>query len=277
MSLGNDGNEFDKRLAGTLLIGDQVICIDNIDRPLGGDLICQAITSGTLSIRPLGASQIVSVPSRSLLLMTGNNVVIRGDLNRRVLVIRLDAKCERPEAREFDRDLLEDASSNRRELVEAALTITHAYHLAGCPPVADLSPFGGFAAWDRLVRRPLAWAGFGDPLTPSSENREDDPDRSAMRALFHAWYERYGDQTITAAQVIDAATAGTSRFDGNGSDLADEALHDVIAQILGGKITARAFGYVLRRYRDRIADGLKLEHLGPTGRNKVIGWRVVRS
>jgi len=276
MSLGKDANEFDKRLAGTLLVGDQVVCIDNIDRPIGGDLICQAITSANLSIRPLGGSQIVNIPSRSLLLMTGNNVVIRGDLNRRVLVVRLDAKCERPESRHFSSDLLEDAANRRRELVEAALTLVRAYILAGCPSIEGLDAFGSFGTWDRLVRRPLVWAGFGDPLAPAQASREDDPDHAAMRTLLAAWFDRYGDQPVTAAQVADDAVATEARFDGRPGALENEGLHEAIAQILGGQVTARALGYVLRRYRDRIADGLKLEHAGATGRNKAAAWRVTQ-
>ena len=49
---------------------------------------------------------------------TGNNPIIKGDLTRRSLVGRLDAKCERPELREFATyDPIADAKGRRGELV----------------------------------------------------------------------------------------------------------------------------------------------------------------
>lgn len=276
MSLGSDDNEFSKRLTGMILAGYQIIVIDNVERYVAGDFICQVTTSGKVGVRRLGVSDITEVPCRSLLIITGNNVTIKGDLTRRTLKVHLDARTERPERRHFERDVIEDVEADRRNLVEAALTIARAYHIAGCPAVPDLDPMGSFEDWDRLVRRPLAWAGFGDPLAPSIATREDDPDRTDMRALFAAWWDRYGSDSVTAAQLAEDALESTPRFDGKGSDLDHADLHDAVAQILGTKITARALGYVLRRYRDRIADGLKLEHAGTTGRNKAAAWKLVQ-
>lgn len=44
LSLGHDDAESEKRLAGVLLAGDAVISVDNIERPLKGDLLCQVAT-----------------------------------------------------------------------------------------------------------------------------------------------------------------------------------------------------------------------------------------
>jgi putative DNA primase/helicase len=41
---GATEEELEKRLGGALLAGDTVIALDNCDAPLGGVLLCQALT-----------------------------------------------------------------------------------------------------------------------------------------------------------------------------------------------------------------------------------------
>lgn len=276
LSLGPDAAEADKRLASAMLGGDSLIHLDNVERPLGGDMLCQVITQPAISTRPLGASNMVRLPCRSVLIATGNNLVIKGDLTRRVLLIRLDAKTERPETIFHPRDTLGDIRSHRSRLIRAVLQIGIAYRLAGSPMPTHpgYAPLAGFGAWEQLVRRPLLWLGARDPLAPSEALREDDPDRSAMRALFGAIRATYGSEAVTAAQIAEDATRASPRYDGGGRDHDNPDLHDAIEQIAGGKPNARALGYALRRYRGRMVDGYVLEAAGPTGRAKVQGWRV---
>lgn len=274
MSLGRDANEAEKRIAGMMLSGDLIPHLDNVERTLEGDLLCQTISQGWIVIRPLGGSAMLRVPARCFFVATGNNVVVRGDLTRRVMLIRLDAGMERPETRTFERDFLADIRANRAGLVRAALVVMRAYQLAGCPPIERHTPYGSFEAWDRLVRRPLLWLGLSDPLAPAEQLRADDPDRSAMRALFNALRETYGDQIVTAATMAEDAARAAARFDGGGREHDHPELHDALEQIAGANPNARQIGYALRRYRGRMVDGLVLEAAGPTGRAKVQGWRI---
>ena len=61
MSLGRTDEEAEKRLGSALITGDSIVSIDNIDRPFGGELFCQALTQTMLKIRILGFSKIVEV------------------------------------------------------------------------------------------------------------------------------------------------------------------------------------------------------------------------
>ncbi len=275
LSLGRDPAEFQKRMASGMLAGDSPLVPDNVETPLGDDFLCQIITQPFLTIRPLGSSTPVRVPARTALIATGNNLVIRGDLTRRVMLIRLDAGTECPELREFAGDILADLADRRAELITAALILTMAYHAAGCPHVA-IPPLGGFTAWDRLVRRPIVWAGLDDPLGPTADIRADDPDRAAMVALYAAMAEVYGERIVTAADIIDDASRGTPRYAGDGYAHDHPALHDAVRQVCGDRVDARRLGYALRRYRGRIADGLRLESVARHGPAKVAGWYVVR-
>jgi putative DNA primase/helicase len=99
----------------------------------------------------------VTVPCTALLTLNGNNLTLRGDIVRRVLVCRLDAKCERPELRQIEQDLLSDVRRERGELVRDAQTIMAAYVAAGRPK-QKLPALGGFREWRHGPRRArLVW------------------------------------------------------------------------------------------------------------------------
>lgn len=272
LSLGHDDSEMEKRLTGMYLAGDLFIFIDNVVVAIGkSDVLNQAVSQPQLRVRPLGGSGMVSVPTHALLVATGNNLAIVGDLKRRVVMIRMDAGTERPEQRTFNRDHLADVFARRGELIRAALTITLAYLAAGAPAIEGLHPLGGFAEWDRMVRRPLVWLGLPDPLKASEGLREQDPDLEAMRLLFSAWREAFGDKPSTVVEVV-AAGMGTQLMS---SDRTHPEMYDALQLVCSEKPNTRRLGYWLRAHRDRIVDGLQLKAARPDGHAKVARWQVV--
>lgn len=272
MSLGHDDAESEKRLGGMFMAGDSQVHIDNVIVPIGkSDLLNQAVSQPTLRLRPLGSSGMVSVPTHSLLVATGNNLSIVGDLKRRVALIRMDAGTERPEQRTFARDHLADVFARRGELIRAALTIPLAYLAAGAPAIKELHPLGGFEAWDRLVRRPLVWLGLPDPLKASEGLREQDPDLEAMRLLFSAWRQAFSDKAVTAAEVVAAGMATQPMS----SDRPHPDLYEGLQLVCSEKPNTRRLGYWLRAHRDRIVDGLQLKPARSDGHAKVARWQVV--
>jgi len=263
LSLGQDDAETEKRLAGVLLAGDAVISVDNIERPLKGDLLCQVATQQFVRLRPLGGSGMLSVPTHALMVCTGNNLSVIGDLKRRVLMIRLDAQTERPEQRSFNSDHLAEMTARRGEIITDALTICGAYLTAGEPKIDGLYGFGGFEAWDCMVRRPLVWLGLPDPLLPAEGLRDQDPDLEAMRLLFTAWEKVVADDMpVTAAELLNMGGA------------INQDLHDALQLVCSEKPNGRRLGFWLRSHRNRIVDGLQLRHAGADGHAKVAKWKV---
>ncbi len=268
LSLGHDDAETEKRLTGVLLAGDAVISVDNIERPLKGDLLCQVATQQYVRLRPLGGSGMLNVPTHSLIVATGNNLAIVGDLKRRVVMIRLDAKTERPEHRTFDKDHLENVMARRGEIITAALTVVAAYLAAGSPLIQGTHGFGGFEKWDRMVRRPLLWLGLPDPLVTSEELRAADPDMEGMRLVYSAWFEEFGNRPVTVAEVISSASSvGQS---------ANDDLRDALQLVCAEKANARRLGGWLRSHRERIIDDMQLKQAGMDGHKKVARWMVVK-
>lgn len=274
LSLGHDDAEAEKRLAGVLLAGDACILLDNIERPLKGDLLCQVTTQQFVRLRPLGASGMVSIPTHALMVATGNNLSIVGDLKRRVVLIRMDAKQERPEQRTFTRDHLEYVFERRGELIRAALEIVAAYIEAGSPAIDGLHPLGGFELWDKMVRRPLVWLGMADPLKAAEGLRQQDPDLEAMRMLFESWLAAFPKGEATAAEVVSASLSSLGFSDTLTRTY--PGLYDAMQMVCAEKINSRRLAYWLRSHRDRIVDGMRLEQLG-MNETKTTRWRVVKS
>jgi putative DNA primase/helicase len=138
ISQGWNQAEQEKRLGAAAIAGDLIIAIDNCERPLGGDLLCQMLTQQVVQVRELGKSRNIEVPCIASVFATGNNLVLLGDMTRRALLCSLDAGVERPELRKFKDDPVGKVESDRGTYVTAALTILRAYNVAGrpCPWIA---------------------------------------------------------------------------------------------------------------------------------------------
>lgn len=243
ISQGKDSDETEKRLGGALLSGCRTIVLDNSEHPIRGDFLCQVISQPKIKIRPLGVSTMVDVHSNSMFLANGNNLDVRGDMKRRVVLVRFDAGTERPEQRKFKRNIIEYTKKNRGKLIEAILTIPLSYKQAGSPEL-NVTPYGGFSDWDKFCRFPLIWLGLTDPLSPSETLRETDPDFASQRELYSAWFKLYKTTHQTAAEIICGA---------------DDELKEVLNSVCFDKLTSRVFAGWLRRHKGRIVDELKLE------------------
>lgn len=266
MNWGDAEEESEKRLGSMMIAGDPLLLIDNIERPLRGEMLCSALTSPEVSVRILGQSRQVRLPTTVLMLATGNNLVLSGDLNRRALVMVIDPGVERPELRRFDWLPTDYAREHRAKLVNAALTLLRAYHLAGYPGYETLTPFGSFEEWSRRVRGALVWAGADDPVAVIERTRAKDPERELLAALLHAWFEAFGLDAITVSEVLHRTD---SRQYPN-PEL--ERLREIIETVRGKQDAARAVGRYIGKFEKRIVNGLRFVRRGEVRR--AIEWAV---
>ncbi len=276
ISLGEKHEETEKRLTAALLMGDPIILLDNIERPLYGDLLCQVLSQPSVNLRPLGGSAMTTVLTNCTFIATGNNLDVRGDLKRRLMLIRLDAGVERPELRRFSSDVLETVAQNRGQIILALLTIVRAYLAAGSPETEG-DPFGGFEAWDAWCRRPLLWLDRPDPLVGSMEVRTEDPDIVLQREFFQVWHEVFGDEAVRVDQIIAQSISEDSSLDDQVPTQRElrERLHDALYSATGEKITTKRLGNWLKKHRGRIIDGRKIERSGNDGATKRALWKLI--
>ena len=104
-----------------------------------------------------------TAPTLCCWIATGNNLVVAGDLTTRIVPCNLDPQVERPEEREFSRNLYDWIPANRPRLIQAGLTVLRAYIVAG-KPKQPIKNFARFEDWSGLVRSALVWLGETDPL-----------------------------------------------------------------------------------------------------------------
>jgi hypothetical protein len=274
IAAGKTEEEMEKRL-GACLIQGAAIAIDNVEHPLGGDMLCQMLTQGEVKVRILGLSKTAEMPTSVMVFCTGNNLVLQGDMTRRALVCTLDPGVERPELRPFDSNPLEIVKAERGDLVVDLLTAVVAYAQVGAPQQA--TPLASFEAWSHWVRDLVIWLGYDDPCAVMEETRANDPKLSALRAVLENWAILLGDRRVTANEVV-AAVPDMRGFDDDEADDKKEAraaLREALFEIAGEgrSINMKRLGRWLGANKGRVVAGRKLLRLGKSV--GIFRWQVV--
>jgi hypothetical protein len=214
VATGGSLADFEKALFAQLLEGRSVLSLDNMIRPLEGQLLCMVLTQWQVRSRVLGFSKMADAATGAAIFATGNNLAIKGDMARRTLIAKMDAGLEHPENRAFDRDLLTETLARRAELVGAVLTLVRwriQWKDSGASledRVAAALPLAGYDEFCRLVRDPLLAVGHADPVRSIEQGRETDSEEGELEALLLAWHSCFQDKPKSCREVIDAAIAG---------------------------------------------------------------------
>lgn len=255
-----DDAEQRKRITALAIEGATLVLIDNIVGTLGGPSMDAALTATEWSDRILGSSTTVKLPLAITWYATGNNVALVGDMQRRVLHVRLESPEANPEDRVgFRHENVEGfAREHRAELVTAALTVLRAYVLAGRPR-HGLAPWGSFSGWSDLIRGAIVWAGHADPAETRQELRaEADFTAGALRGLIAGWPEvakRYGGHCTAAMALRELDRDDRDAF-GQQRPVAYAALREALAELIAsapGKLpSTRQLGNTLRAYKGRV-------------------------
>jgi len=267
-----DNEEIRKRLLSLLRTGKRLLILDNVTTTLDSSALCTLLTSETYQDRVLGATEIVCVPTRTLVLITGNNLSLRGDLCRRVITTRIDPQTETPWKRKFSVDPVTYCRDHRLLLVRAALIILRAGIQRG-PDLPDRT--ASFELWSDTVRRAVVFVGnhdmldVDDPILSIDAAYEMDPETTKLTALLEAWSRVFGSRDVTVAEVISASMDGYEAGN-NAFSFTHQDLHDAVADIAqtGRTFDARIFAWWLRRNRERIIEGRKIVVSGEHHRAK---------
>jgi putative DNA primase/helicase len=254
IAAGRNEEETEKRVAAELMTGQPIVSIDNFNGELGGDFICQAIERPLIKPRILGKSETKRIDNTVTLFGNGNNMRLVGDVVGRVVRGSLDADMEHPELRQFRGDPVKTVLAARGHYIAAILTIVRAYMVAGYPDL--LPPLASFDDWSRLIRSPLVWLGFTDPLKTIEAARADDPSRANMRAVVAAWRTTIGfNNPMRTSEIRNYATSVA-----HDPDLVlSKALLDVArARGRNDEIDEQRLGYWLRSNKGRVIDGCKI-------------------
>lgn len=248
MTYPENDEEAAKTALSVLMEGDPVVMIDNIERPLQGAWLCSILTQEIFKQRMLGRSEMMRVPTTTLWLATGNQLVVAGDLRTRTLLCRIDPQSEHPEQRQFAGDLREWTTANRPRLVAAGLTLMRAFIANGTPAIDVVKPWGRFERWSEMVRAPLVWLECEDPCGSLAALEGDDPERNELARMLHAWYDCFSIEAKSAREAIELASAVPPLPE------SDRALGEVLKEIAaerGGGLSTKRLGRWLQKHSGR--------------------------
>jgi len=269
-SYTQEEEEMRKRVFAHAITGDTMILIDNVPEQatVGWASLDRALTGEELVDRVLGKSQNSTHRNTMSWYLTGNNILLGGDVVRRSIHIRLNTSLEHPEQRppsDFAQPALKVwAREHRTELLGHALTILSCFLKQKSPPVKEVM-LGSFEEWSRIVRGSVLWTTGHDVLELlANQNTDLDSSAQAHIALLEAMVRH--PKGLTAADMLQ-------------SD--DRGLREAVAAFCDGdRPTTRSLGYALRAVKGRVraVDGIGNAALHRTSKGrsrKSAKWTIV--
>ncbi len=203
---GDRDAEWRKRITSILLNGSAVAIIDNVDldQPLESPSLAAVITANTWEDRILGRSEMVTLPARTVWIANGNNIGVEGDLPRRSVWCRMDAKVARPWTREEFRhpNLSAWVHKHRGELLGAIFTVARAWISAGrVGPDSNVPKLGSFESWRDVIGGMLRTAEVPGFLGNLDEHYRDSTTRAWWNFL-DALFDICGDKAMPVSEII---------------------------------------------------------------------------
>lgn len=178
--------EVQKTITALLREARPVIWWDNISTQVESDALCTALTSPKWNSRILGSTETTGdIEHATTWMLTGNNLRIIGDLVRRTVLIKLDARVPNPESRaDFTHPLPAWAIENRARLLGAIFTLGRHWIAEGRPhSILANELVGSFEGWQHVIGGILELAG----ITGFLENRAEQ--RTALDDSVPEWAE----------------------------------------------------------------------------------------
>jgi len=291
--------EMRKTLFAKLLEGRRVIVFDNVIGDVDSASLAAVLTGKTYSDRLLQTSSSPQVPTNALVLLSGNNMTLKGDLPRRILQCRIDPKSETPHQRQFAFNPDELVRAQRQQMVAAALTLFFGYLTLGKGAQYGKGRMASFEAWDVLIRQTVCWLAdlqtqgvlpvgdvgsdlalpnLVDPMQAVNEAVQEDPALLQLGRFLDAWENQIGTgmsaaTMFTVGNLIKTHGMGKSLPIGNNHDCPSvlEVLYEIAGVPRSSEISTRKLGSYFTSHEDRVFRGRALRR-GGTYQGSIQWW-----
>lgn len=272
---GNNKDEELRKVISSILDGTSapVVVFDNVSGLMKSSVLDGLLTSAEWTDRRLGVNENIVATNDRLWVVTGNNVHIAGDLERRVLWCTIDAGMEQPEKRPASSfrhpDVDRWAAAQRGELLWALLTWVRAWAAEGMPLGAEDSS-DDFGVMTQTLRGVLGVAGIdGEVGHVATAPQQVDPDAEEHSSFLRAVVRVMGSSEWTVRELLDKA----SKFAGDDGLRYEDLPGDVSSRLERDPGTAlKSLGRWLSYRNDRVRDDLVIRKRG-SGKS-ALKWRV---
>ena len=297
--------EVNKTIFSMLMEGRPVIVFDNVlgevDSP---SLAAVLTTTDDYSDRILGKSKMGTAPTNALILMSGNNMKLKGDLPRRFLKCRIDPKVEKPHQRIFEFNPVTLVQADRQRIVSAALTVIKGCYAAGIKERLGVGRTGSFDVWDDNVRQTVCWLAdlqdrgllpkeatadgrrlprLVDPFKAIDDAIDDDPTLMQLEQLHSAWAALVGTGFGTKTTIKNLVKLYGNDYGFNSlsqqktspdSPSLSEVLHDIAGNPFNSIINNKKLAAYLGAHVGRVVDGRR--HCAGEPNQGALTWWVDR-
>ena len=230
--------------------------------------------------RILGGLDDAGYINRTFTLATGNNVTPDADMARRMMLLRLNPKCENPSARTFIYkgggvdDNGKPIETAQRELklkreffVSQVLIIQKAFLKArerGETPASPTWKAGGYEDWETLCREPVMWLTGADPCERMRNTMRNSPSKNALKSMMAAWQLAFGDRPTKANEALK-----------NEGFL--EVCEEHIKRKPGSHVNTINLAIWLTKHKGQITDNGCFDEVGEDAAAKVKYWGIVKN
>lgn len=205
-NLPGEDAELRKLVTSVLQAPSGVVVFDNVEGRVSSPTLAALLTTPKWSDRLLGKSAKITLANDRLWVATGNNIVIDGDLARRVLRCVIDPAMPNPETRLFDFNPVSWMHTNRGKYLSALGTLVQAWVVAGMP-LADATGSDSYAHWQRVIGGILTFAGIDGTFDAMASRVELGASDLEWRTFLEAIGQHFGNRTWRMAEVVDAIAA----------------------------------------------------------------------
>lgn len=251
------------------------LVFDNVDKSgtVKSGTLAGFLTQREISDRVLGASETKQGVNDRMVILTGNNMEIGGDIARRSLLVRIDPKVPNPEERtDFAiEDLNAWVTEKRGMLVTALLILVRAWVLAGRP--VEKTTSDSFAPMMQAVNGILSVGGFKDEDGHTSVAGHKEIAAQTKGDEFEDWgdmfaavYDKWSDKPWTGKTLLEQISSGGFERDILPESLALAAEKRPVTDL------GRMLGKGLAKHTGRWFDGYTIRDLGKE--RKVTKWKV---
>lgn len=228
------GEENEKTIVAHLreVGGPPITVFDNVKEGFGSSALEGAMTSRWSKVRGLGDGHTTPIKNDSLIMVTGNNVTLAGDMGRRMFWVNLDGHGKQDKRTDFKvGGAKEYVRENRAEILRALYIIVR----NGLEHKDEILSTGtdSFSPWRDFIAHALGLAGFSGEFDPISDARMASGDVATL-AFLKAVHAEFNGKPWRTKDLAGKLNGG-----GSEGDLFDTLPDDYKRAAVDGKLQAK--------------------------------------